>query len=191
MSSLLHHIQRSDWQFFVTCTYRNSETMGAKVRHSMQFQWLRRLAAMHEGERRGAAALRHLRFVIREEFGEQTERLHWHALVAGLKPSLVRSTTCLFMMGYWEGIGGGMSRVRVFDAAQDGVSYITKGLEGNGTDWTKEGANAYELAKFKSDDSLMLIPSHALLAEWRGAARESGRLTRLAQDRRKTARCDH
>lgn len=178
MSSLLVHIQRTEWQFFVTCTYRNSRTMSAKCRHAMQFQWMRRLAAMHGGERRGEAALRNLRFVIREEFGEQNSRLHWHALVAGLPSSLVRQTTCLFMMGYWEGIGGGMARVRVFDAAQDGASYVTKGLEGM-NDWTTQGANRYEVGKFNGDQTLMLIPSHALLAEWKGAARESGRLTRL------------
>ncbi len=184
MSSLLHQIQRTEWQFFVTCTYKNSRTMSAKCRHAMQFQWLRRLAAMDKGERRGGAALRDLRFLIREEFGEATNRLHWHALVSGLKPSLVRSTTCLFMMGYWEGIGGGMSRVRVFDAAQDGTSYMIKGLEATGNDWTTQGANRYEIGKFNAGDSLMLIPSRALLSDWRHAALESGRLTRLAQDRR-------
>lgn len=189
MSSLLHHIQQTEWQFFVTCTYKNSRTMSAKVRHSMQFQWMRRLAAMDQGERRGGAALRNLLFVIREEFGEQNNRLHWHALVSGLKPSLVRSTTCLFMMGYWEGIGGGMARVRVFDAAQDGTSYITKGLESVG-DFTTAGANRYELGKFNHDDTLMLIPSPALLTTWKRRAAESRGLTRLALDRRSIARSD-
>lgn len=184
MSSLLLHIQRSDWQFFVTCTYKNSRTMSAKARHAMQFQWMRRLGAMHGGEKKGAASLRDLRFIIREEFGEQNSRLHWHALVSGLPQSLVRPTTCLFMMGFWEGIGGGMSRVRVFDTAQDGVSYVTKGLEGGINDWTDQGANRYEIGKFNQDDTLMLIPSHALLADWKSAARESGRLTRQAQARR-------
>lgn len=184
MSSLLLHVQRSEWQFFVTCTFKNSRTMSAKARHSMQFQWMRRLAAMHGGERRGEAALRNLRFIIREELGEQNQRLHWHALVSGLKPSLVTPNTCLFMMGYWEGIGGGMARVRVYDSAQDGLAYTLKGLESTGTDWTTQGANRYEIAKFNGDDVLMLIPSHTLLAEWKGAARESGRLTRQAQVRR-------
>lgn len=188
MSSLLTHIQRSDWQIFATGTYKNSRTMGAKARYAMMFQWFRRLAAMDGGERKGEAALRNLRFIIREEFGEQNSRLHWHALISGLKPSLVRPTTCLFMMGYWEGLGGGMARVRVFDAAQDGASYVIKGLEGDGTDWTSQGANRYEVGKFNGDDTLMLIPSRALLAEWKGAARESGRLTRQAQARRRTAR---
>lgn len=144
----------------------------------MQFQWMRRLAAMDQGERKGQAALRNLQFVIREEFGEHTNRLHWHALVSGLKPSLVRPTTCLFMMGYWEGIGGGMARVRVYDAAQDGASYLTKGLEGKG-DWTTSGANAYEVGKFNGDQTLMLIPSTALLAEWKREAAASRGLTRL------------
>ncbi len=182
--SLLSLIQRGEWQFFVTCTYKNSRTMSAKARHSMQFQWMRRLAAMHQGEKKGDAALRNLRFVIREEFGEQNSRLHWHALVSGLKPSLVRTTTCLFMMGYWEGIGGGMARVRVYDAAQDGVSYVTKGLEGKESDWSNSGANRYEVGKFNGDETLMLIPSVSLLSDWRRDARESGRLTRLAQARR-------
>lgn len=191
MSSLLHHIQQSEWQFFVTCTFKNSRTMSAKVRHSMQFQWLRRLAAMDKGERKGGAALRDLRFILREEFGEQNSRLHWHALVSGLKPSLVRSTTCLFMMGYWEGIGGGMARVRVYDAKQDGAAYCTKGLERvNDSHWSNQGANSYEVGKFGRDDTLMLIPSTALLADWKRAAAASRGLTRLAQDRRIIARCD-
>lgn len=184
MSSLLLHVQRSEWQLFVTCTYKNSRTMGAKARYAMLFQWLRRLAAMDKGERKGGAALRGLTFIIREEFGEQNHRLHWHALISGLKPSLVRPTTCLFMMGYWEGIGGGMARVRVYNAALDGAEYTLKGLEGGFDDWTTQGANRYEIGKFNGDDTLMLIPSHSLLADWRAAARESGRLTRQAQDRR-------
>lgn len=188
MSSLLVHIQRSDWQLFVTCTYKNSRTMGSKARYAMMFQWLRRLSAMHGGERRGDAALKNLKFIIREEFGEQNSRLHWHALISGLPASLVRPTTCLFMMGFWEGIGGGMARVRVYDAAQDGAAYTVKGLEGDLSDYSNQGANRYEVGKFNGNDTLMLIPSHTLLAEWKGAARESGRLTRQAQDRRRTAR---
>lgn len=161
--------------------------MGAKARHAMQFQLLRYLASFGKKERRGDI-LQDTEFVIREEFGEQTERLHWHALVSGLKPSFVRQSTCLLTMGYWMGLGGGMTRIRVYDDARDGSSYVTKGLEDS--DFTKEGANRYEIGKFNDDQVLMLIPSHALLANWRGAALESGRLTRTAQARRRTARCD-
>lgn len=153
----------------------------------MQFEMLRYMASFGRKERKGDV-LRDLRFVLREEFGEETNRLHWHALVSGLKPSFVRSTTCLLSMGYWMGMGGGMTRIRVYDDAQDGSSYVTKGLEG--VEWNTEGANRYEVGKFNDDDTLMLIPSHALLADWKSMAFESGRLTRQAQDRRRTARCD-
>lgn len=161
--------------------------MGEKTRRAMQFQFLRRLAAMHGGQKSEDAAFKELTWVLREEFGEVTNRLHWHALVAGLRGSLVRSTTCLFMMGYWEGIGGGMARIRVYDAGQDGASYITKGL--NEDSFTSGGANRYEIGKFNGDETLMLIPSNSLLNQWKRDAFESGRL-RLAHVRRKSARCD-
>ena len=161
--------------------------MSEKVRRSMQFQFLRRLAAMHGGEKSADAAFKDLTWILREEFGEVTNRLHWHALVSGVKSSLVRPTTCLFMMGYWEGIGGGMARIRVYDAGQDGASYVTKGLDEEA--FTSSGANRYEVGKFNGDESLMLIPSNSLLLQWRGVAFESGRL-RTAQARRKSAHCD-
>jgi hypothetical protein len=161
--------------------------MSEKVRRSMQFQFLRRLAAMHDGEKSADAAFKDLTWILREEFGEVTNRLHWHALVSGMKSSLVRPTTCLFMMGYWEGIGGGMARIRVYDARQDGASYVTKGLTEDA--FTSSGANRYEVGKFNGDESLMLIPSNSLLDQWKRTAFESGRL-RLAQARRKSARCD-
>lgn len=156
--------------------------MSGKVRRGMQAQWLRRLGVLCGAGRRGDAPTRQLKYIIREEFGEVTNRLHWHALVAGIPQSMVRPTTCMFLMGFWEGIGGGMARIRVYDAAQDGVSYCTKGLEGvKDGHWSQAGANRYEVGKFGSskDDSLMLIPSRTLLAEWKCAALESGRLTRL------------
>ncbi len=190
MSSLLHYIKQTHWQFFMTGTFRNSRTMSAKIRRSMVMQWLRRLGSMDKGERRGDAAMRELLFIVREEFGEQTNRLHWHALIGGIKPSLVTPHTCLFMMGYWEGIGGGMARCRVYDAEQDGAAYTVKELEGIDPDWSRQGANGYEIRKFNGDDTLMLIPSTALLATWRRGAAASRGLTRTAQDRRRIARCD-
>lgn len=161
--------------------------MSEKVRRAMQFQWLRRLAAMHGGEKSADGAFQNLVWIVREEFGEVTNRLHWHALVSGVPKSLVRSTTCLFMMGYWEGIGGGMSRVRTFDARKDGASYVTKGLDEG--QFTKSGADRYEIGKFNGDETLMLIPSRSLLNQWKQAAFESGRL-RLSLARRISARSD-
>jgi len=174
MSGLLTHIQRTEWQFFVTCTYRNSRTMSEAVRRPMQFQFLRRLAEFGGGGRR-KIAFSDLQWVIREEFGEVTNRLHWHALVTGLPNGLVSENTCLYMMGFWEGIGGGMSRIRVYDADEDGADYIAKGLES--ADWTTQGANGYEVGRFRSyqnDESLMLIPSNSLTRQWRENSFKSG-----------------
>jgi len=76
----------------------------------------------------------------------------------------------MFMMGFWEGIGGGMARCRVYDAGQGAAEYIAKGLEGE-----TGGANRYEVGKF-GDETLMLIPSDSLLAKWkRNAAKNGGR----------------
>lgn len=163
--------------------------MGAKARHSMQFQLLRYMSSFGRTERRGDV-LKDTLFVIREELGEQTDRLHWHALVSGIKPSFVRSSTCLLSMGYWMGMGGGMTRIRTYNDEQDATAYVTKGLEDLSIDTTREGANRYEVGKFNRDDTLMLIPSHALLRHWKSEAFESGRLKSLAQARRRTARCD-
>lgn len=190
MSALLHLIQRQEWQFFLTCTFKNSRTMGAKARHSMQFELLRYMGSFGAERRRGNALLNNLQFVIREELGEQGNRLHWHALVTGLKPSYVRTSTCLLSIGYWLGMGGGMAKIRVYEDGLDASSYICKGLEElTFEDTTRNGANRYECGKFNGDDTLMLIPSRALLATWRRAAFDSGRL-RSALARRRTARSD-
>lgn len=177
MSSLLHLIQRVEWQFFLTCTYKNSRTMGAKARHAMQYELLRYMASFGQDKRRGEV-LKNTLFVIREELGEQTDRLHWHALVSGIKPSFVRDSTCLLSMGYWMGMGGGMTRIRTYSAEQDATKYVTKGIEELQIDTSRSGANRYEVGKFNEDDTLMLIPSHALQAEWKRMTFESGRLKR-------------
>lgn len=176
---LLCHIQRHSWQFFANMTYRNSRTMSTKARRAMQMQWLRRLALIGHKNREGLlyrTRFEDLEWIIREELGEQTQRLHWHALLSGLPPGIVTPNTCMFSMGYWEGIGGGMARVRVYDPEQDAASYVLKGLEGTSDKWSVNGANAYEVGKFKGQqgqEPLMLIVSDSLQAKWKRAAWES------------------
>lgn len=153
----------------------------------MQFQWLRRFAAFGERGQK-PQKFSDLQWIIREEFGEQTERLHWHALISGCPKGIVRSTTCLYMMGFWEGIGGGMARVRVYDPRQDGVDYMTKDL--GHVDLSTGGANGYEVGKFstyKGDDSLMLIPSKSLLSEWKRVANDNRGLRSCTLTRRTAA----
>lgn len=161
---LLLHIQRhtskdgNTWQFFGSMTYKNKGTMSEAVRRKMQFQFLRRVAAL------GKLHFNSLEWVIREEFGEATGRLHWHFLIAGMPAHNVTSNTNLFLMGYWEGMGGGMARIRLYDEGQNAASYICKGLEDS------SGANAYEVGKFgytAPDGSVMLIPAQSLLRQWK------------------------
>lgn len=140
--------------------------MVQRTRRSMQFALLRRLASMGQKRGRERSGLERLHFLIREEFGEATDRLHWHALISGLPKGIVSQNTCMFVMGFWEGFGGGMARVRVYDSTGQGAAeYMTDGLEGIVKDGG--GANRYEVAKFGLDDSLMLILSKSLIKQWR------------------------
>lgn len=177
MSSLLVHIQRHEWQLFCTFTYANRHTMAQKIRRSLQFKLLRRLAAMGQKRGRERSGFDRLTWLVREEFGEATQRLHCHVLISGLPEGVVTTNTCMFLMGFWEGSGGGMARVRVYnEVGQGAASYMTKGLEH--VDFSKQGANSYEVGKFAADDSLMLIPSKSLIKQWKETsfASKSGRL---------------
>ena len=173
MQGLLTHIQRESWSLFFTGTYRTVAGKTERVRRAMQFQFLRRLSEFtgtKVGPQAGPASWERLTWVLREEYGEATDRVHWHALIGGLRLGVTTPKTCMFMMGFWEGIGGGMARCRVYDAGQGAAEYIAKGLEGE-----TGGANRYEVGKF-GDETLMLIPSDSLLAKWkRNAAKNGGR----------------
>lgn len=149
----------------------------------MQFKLLRKISEFTSEKAKGRkASWEHLTWCLREEYGEKTDRIHWHALVGGLPLGVTTQKTCMFIMGFWEGMGGGMARVRVFQAGQGAAEYVAKGLEGNNS-----GANRYEVGKFNAthqdggitrqcDEPLMLIPSETLLVKWRGlAAKDGGR----------------
>lgn len=151
--------------------------MREDIRRKMQIHFLRRLSEIGQAGRERSGFSR-LEWIIREELGEATNRLHWHALVAGLPQGIITPNTCMFMMGYWEGIGGGIARIRVYDVNRDATSYIAKGLE----DLTMSGgANSYEVGKFghgRNQDSLMLIPSNTLLSQWKRDSFRSSKIRR-------------
>ena len=180
MSGLLTHIQRHRWQFFGSMTWRACHLKAEGVRRKMQFEFLRKISSM------SGVAWHQLEWVIREEFGEHTDRLHWHFLLNGLPPGMVRSSTCMFLMGFYEGIGGGMARIRTYDDRLSAASYMVKGLDGG-------GANSYEVNKFgfaAADGSVMLIPARSLHRQW-CADLELNRRHRKARDMRRAPRRDH
>lgn len=180
MSALLTHIQRENWQFFGSMTWRTCHLSSEGVRRKVQFEFLRKIASM------SGVPWHQLRWVIREEFGEHGDRLHWHYLLTGLPPGMVRSSTCMFLMGFYEGIGGGMARIRTYDSKLSAASYMLKGLDTG-------GANSYETGKFgfeASDGSVMLIPARSLFSQWKREL-EPNRRQRKARDMRSAARRDH
>ncbi len=173
---LVFHMQRESWQFFGSMTYRSEKQMAERVRRDMQVRLLRRLAEL------GQCHWKAMPWVIREELGEATGRLHWHFLLGGLQPWAVRDSTCLFAMGFWEGLGGGMARIRTYSTGLSAVEYICKGLDSGGG-----GANRYELGKFNSaDGTTALIPARCLARQW-GRLLEPDRRRRKAREMRESS----
>lgn len=155
------------WQFFVTLTFRDPVPSEAN-RLKMLFAWLRtvaRGAGKYRDERGNPSSVffPSLVWLARSERGEATGRLHFHLLLTGLPAKRVNRTECFFQQDAWEKLGGGIARIRVYDLGLDGVSYVLKGLSE-----ALEGANDYELTKFRDSGSRLLIASNAALEKWRG-----------------------
>lgn len=141
--ALTYTLQRFHWQLFCTLTFKSAR-LPERLRVSMFFAWVRTFCAWYR------VPFRDVIWCLRQESGELTGRLHLHALICGLPPFAVQEGTCFALMAQWEKLGGGMARVRVFDATQSGVAYIVKCLNPSGA------ANLYETGKFSgSVDSVM------------------------------------
>ncbi len=128
-----------NWQLFCTFTLRRELPLRYQV--TMFFALLRKTARDY------GVAFWKLIWCLRLESGERTGRRHLHALIAGLPAYVITPRTCLATMSKWELLGGGMARIRVYDATLDGADYILKGLE-QAYGKCREGANFYEFTKF-------------------------------------------
>ena len=82
-----------------------------------------------------------------------THRNHFHALITVLPTSAVSEATCFSWMKIWEGLQGGIARVRVYDSSLSGVEYVLKGVD---EAYFASGANWYELGKFGARCDVML-----------------------------------
>jgi hypothetical protein len=143
-------VSRLDWQFFCTLTF-SQESLPERVRCTMFLSWARRAAEL------AGVSFKVLMWVLRQEAGEKTGRLHFHSLVAGVPPSCVTRTNCFRLMWHWEQVGGGIARVRAYDRALPGVSYVLKGIME-----CFDGADAYEFSKFRSDASRVTLSDSTL-----------------------------
>lgn len=167
----MNPVQRSlslvRWDAFATLTFasnRENKPLAVPsywVRRRILFQWLRKV------ERSFGVPGGLLLFAAREERGEKNGRFHWHVLVGGLhhvagrglvpSPNPTADKFRLANLFRQCGKSAGIVDVRSYDARLSGVAYILKGLE----DWSYEGANAYELAKFdesREGRELILAP---------------------------------
>lgn len=134
-------LSRIDWQFWCTFTLRREVPNYAYA--SMWTAWLRDLSVW-SGVKRGK-----LLWVRRRERGETTSRLHFHALVAGLPYGMKTETTAFALKNNWEAVGGGMSRVYVYESTLPALEYMVKGL-------VRDGAQQYESRKFGKADAVTL-----------------------------------
>jgi len=146
---------RVRWQLFCTFTFKG-EKVPVSARATLFFSLVRETASNF------GVHFSQLVWCLRLESGEASGRLHLHALIAGLPAYGISARTCLSMMSRWERLGGGIARVRVYDAALHGASYIVKGLEQTlliGTADKVNGANLYEFGKFGQADKVTLSKS--------------------------------
>ena len=144
-----HLLDRIEWQFFCTLTFKSLRANQA-VWLKMYFALTRRQAddfGIHFSK---------ILWVLRYEVGEQTGRPHFHALIAGLPNTAVQTATCFSLMKGWEDLGGGQARVRVYNSALAGVEYVLKGVD---EAYLNAGANWYELNKFGGRCDVMLSMS--------------------------------
>ena len=148
------HLLRVKWQFFGTLTFKRADMPGSQ-RAKMVFALLRKIVQpihVHWDK---------LLWVLRLEEGEITQRKHFHLLIGGLPEHLVTKARCFIIMHTWEGLGGGMARVRMYNPRLAGVDYVTKCL-GWEAGRTLEGANRYEVEKFDPEKVLQLTASKSV-----------------------------
>jgi hypothetical protein len=154
MKPELFHLARIGWQFFGTLTFKQ-ERLPERVRRALWFALVRTTAG------RTRVHFRRVLWVLREETGARLGRRHYHYLIGGLPPGTAHPSECFAQMATWERLGGGMTRVYVFDQSLNGLAYITKCLE---------AGLAHETGKFGREDVDLML-SHSTRALLRGHVR--------------------
>jgi hypothetical protein len=170
----VYTLARFRWDYFGTLTFRS-----ARVPLSIQvYRFLRVVRALGG---MSSVKFKNLRWALRLELGEIGGRPHFHFLLGGFPSFIVDTMTCAYMRGYWEGLGGGMARVRLYssDAFDSGVEYLLKSLGCS----SQGGMNQYELRKFGRGSVFHSSGDDLIVSDnvWRGDG-----LTRLSP----TCACD-
>lgn len=143
-------LNRCNWQFFATLTFKNE--VSVTVQNKMMFAFLREVA------RKFGIHFHELLWVSRRERGETFGRLHLHLLIGGASPNWCNIATCFTLMRSWESIGGGMARIHLFNASLNAGDYLLKPE-------SFTGSEAYESGKFGSEH-VELTFAHAVCQKW-------------------------
>lgn len=174
----LYHLTRIDWQFFGSLTFRepflrNRETgVAAYRRICMWNEFGREVSRSLVYRRKGWEKIP---TALRLETGEIGGLWHFHFLMTGVSKFSVNWGTCEFMESVWvRQVGGGHTKIRVFDTSQNGIEYVAKCLDPK---------NRYEFDKFRLAQSVTLSPAavRVLNKPWRimgvhrSATAENGR----------------
>lgn len=158
MKRELPRLSLIDWQVFVTLTLkdgRESDDWAVK----RWFALARTVAGWFN------VHFLDLIWCLRLEYGEATDRKHFHALLAGLPNDTIHRHTMFAIKNVAETLGWGMSRSYVFNRTLPGVDYILKELDL--IEWRHTtGASIYEFSKF-DPAKLMLSMSIIRVVEHR------------------------
>jgi len=143
------------WQLFISLTFARSNDVepsraGQIKRRKQFFAFLRKAAEI------SGVHFSRLLWVLREEAGETTQRLHLHALLAGLPPEKLRRSLVFSLKAFWDwqgktGIRAGTARISLYNVNLPGVRYVLKGVKEIGS------GSSYELSKFRSGSAEIMI----------------------------------
>jgi hypothetical protein len=156
-SSLEWQLKLIRWDFFATLTWDDIESTTVSSRRNQVARWMDKWCARVCGLKS-----QHIAWVTRWERGELGDRPHCHLLISRVPIRHISLTTCFRLKGMWEHkypcacenghtecCGIGIAQVRLYDPRAGGESYMAKGKFTS--EWA-QGANAYELRKFNSND---------------------------------------
>ena len=147
-----------EWQMFCSLTFRSAR-LPECVRWPMFFQWLRLVGQAFR------CPDRKIYWAVRQETGEITGRLHFHALLGNLGSQARQKRSRFRVLHLWDsektGLGGsaGHARVSDFDPLRGWADYMEKGLDahdnGGRVDLddrgsSRVGGSQYESTKFGS-----------------------------------------
>lgn len=133
------------WKVFGTGTFSGQRVPGANAQRKLVFAFLYRAAGI-AGEPFGR-----LLWTTRREHGELGGRVHYHWLIGSdcWTPTV---SQMFFLNVCWDSLPGcGFARHHIFNAALNGVEYVTKCLSAE--DHGSLGGDYYEGSKFSNRDT--------------------------------------